>query len=646
MEVHTHQVSTQNSPSRHSVEVLPGAWPTPLRVGWLRWAGGVYVAAALARLLSLLWYYDPVWLLAALGSGVLALVGLYFCRMQRVAWAYNAYLGALAWRLLMPGFLLDELNTLWWLETMAYLFGGVLFAGLLATRAYQLLLVALISVVAWSVHQLRFTDQHVFWAAYDGVVGGSLLLCIAATICYQQVVSRLSAKYQSLVHMLAGLSTESGRRTADLEMRTEVLEQDAQRLRFHAQQLEKQLITSHATCEKLRVEKLRAEEASRTKEQFLANMSHEIRTPLNAIVGITNLLLSEEPRSDQMNNLHTLQFSAQNLLAIINDILDFSKIEAGKVDFEQLAFRPADLLSKIRKSFALPAREKGIALRLLQDDSQPEWLVGDPTRLTQVIVNLMSNALKFTKQGSITLETEVCCTGTTGTELAITVTDTGIGIAPDKQQVVFDMFTQASDDTTRHFGGTGLGLAITRRLVELQGGVVSLNSAPGVGSAFTVVIPFGRATGGHATADLEVEETPRQERSLEGLRVLVVDDNPINLQIARQMLAQWGAHVTTADSGTDCLRQCAERPFDLILMDIQMPDIDGFETTRRLHVWEQTAERTPTPVVALTASVSEGLTRQAREAGMADALVKPFEPMVLRSKVARHARPPHTLKIA
>jgi len=376
-----------------------------------------------------------------------------------------------------------------------------------------------------------------------------------------------------------------------------------------------------------------AEKASLAKAQFLSTMSHEIRTPMNAVVGLTHLLLQQDPRPDQSELLHTLQFSSENLLSLINNILDLHKIEAGKVAFESVDFSPAELVAKIVRSHQFKADEKGIALRSTTDPRLPEVLKGDPARLTQVLNNLISNAIKFTDAGSVTLgigveaSTEAACT------LLFSVTDTGIGIPTAKQGVIFDAFVQADADTTRKYGGTGLGLTITKRLLELQESTLQLASRPEAGSRFYFRLQLAKGTLPQR-AVCAPSVFPADD--LGTLRLLLVDDNEINVMVACKFLQKWKITPDCAPDGLAALARVREQTYDLVLMDLQMPVMDGFEAARRIR--EMGGTYWTVPIIALTADTVAGVKEQALAAGMNDFLTKPYSPDDLYRIITRHAR--------
>ncbi len=377
-----------------------------------------------------------------------------------------------------------------------------------------------------------------------------------------------------------------------------------------------------------------AEKASLAKAQFLSTMSHEIRTPMNAVIGASHLLLQQQPRPDQMELLEMLHFSSENLLSLINDILDLHKIEAGKVELEEVDFQPADLFRNIVQSMKLKAGEKRIGLRSEIDRRLPAVLKGDPVRLTQVLTNLVSNAVKFTSEGEVVVEISVADENAASALLRISVTDTGIGIPEDKQSAIFDAFEQASQDTTRRYGGTGLGLTITKRLLELQGSQIMLESKPGAGSRFFFSIRLKKGhlrTGSHTGSDAALSPG-----DLGHLRLLLVEDNPINVLLARKCLEKWNLTPDHASDGQVAVYMVQQNQYDLVLMDLQMPVMDGFEATRQIRGLGEAYRYLP--VVALTADTVADVREKATAAGMTDFLTKPYNPAELYKILERYSR--------
>ena len=374
-----------------------------------------------------------------------------------------------------------------------------------------------------------------------------------------------------------------------------------------------------------------AEKASLAKAEFLSTMSHEIRTPMNAVIGITHLLLQDDPKPDQLENLNALRFSGENLLALINDILDFSKIEAGKIEFEDTDFDLRQLVTGLTQSFGFKAKEKGIDFQISQSEGLPDNLVGDPTRLSQILNNLLSNAIKFTDEGSVTLNITEKNRDQQHIELHFEVKDTGIGIPEDKQQAIFESFSQASTDTNRKFGGTGLGLAITKKLLELHDSSIQLESHPGKGTNFffTLRLKLGSTTAQKTNHAFQPHHSDFE--SLEGYKILLVEDNAMNVIVARQFLNRWKLDFDHAENGEEAVNKVVNGNYHLVLMDLQMPVMDGYDATlliRQTHA--------NLPIIALTASAMLEIQEKVYEVGMNDFVTKPFNPRELYQKISRY----------
>lgn len=364
-----------------------------------------------------------------------------------------------------------------------------------------------------------------------------------------------------------------------------------------------------------------AESANEAKSLFLATVSHEIRTPLNGVYGMVQAMANDALPEEQRQRLEVIRRSSESLLAIVNDVLDLSKINAGKVELEEIDFDPVDLAQGVRATFAALAAAKALDLRVEASAAAAGPFRGDPGRLRQVLSNLVSNALKFTLSGEVVIGLDHGPDG-----LRLSVADTGVGIAEDRQSHIFDSFVQADSSTTRHFGGTGLGLTICRELVELMGGRLSLTSREGAGSTFSVAVPLARGAALSSPTDLLREEPEAAGESLgEALRVLAAEDNQVNQLVLGALLGQLGVEPCFVGDGAQALEAWRREPWDLILMDAQMPVMDGIEATRLIRAEEARAQRPRTPIIALTANALSHQVAEYVACGMDQVVAKPIE---------------------
>ncbi|MDP1866826.1 MAG: ATP-binding protein, partial [Bradyrhizobium sp.] len=381
--------------------------------------------------------------------------------------------------------------------------------------------------------------------------------------------------------------------------------------------------------------KAAAESASRTKSDFLASMSHEIRTPMNSIMGIADLLAKTTLSPEQDKYVQIFRRAGDNLLNLINDILDLSKVEASQLELERTGFSLNDHLEKVTEMVAARAHEKGLTLVCEIAPDVPTDLVGDPTRLRQVLLNLIGNAIKFTQFGGVSLCVTRDADSSIPAALRFTVTDTGIGIPDEKLDQVFERFTQADSSTTRRFGGSGLGLTISKRLVELMAGRIWVESEVGEGSVFAFTVPVEIWAAANRPAVAPVGTGP--EPPLPALRILLVEDSPDNCTIVVAYLDDTPYRVEIAGTGAIACKMFEAGRYDLVLMDRQMPVMDGLTATRTIRAWERANRRLPTPIIALTASALKGDREQCLAAGCTAFLTKPIKQEVLLQAIKEHS---------
>ena len=386
--------------------------------------------------------------------------------------------------------------------------------------------------------------------------------------------------------------------------------------------------------EELIAAKQTAEQAHKAEQQFLANMSHEIRTPMNAVIGMTHLLYETEPSKVQEEYLDSLRFSADSLMGIISNILDLSKIEAGEMEFEKRTFNLVELLSALRQTFQFKVREKPVSVDVDIDPGIEHYLIGDSVRLNQILTNLLGNASKFTQRGTIGVRARIVARPASQCIIQFQVHDTGIGIDTDRIGMIFKNFKQAEIGITRKFGGTGLGLAIVKQLVELQGGTIEVESEKKKGSTFTVTMPFDYSSLKMSELPLEEDVEDDNDEIIKAIDILVVEDNPMNQKLVSKILDLWECHYEIAPSGIAALEITAQKQFDIILMDIHMPEMDGCEATIQIRNTIENPNQS-CPIIALTAAALLDEKNRALESGMNDFLTKPFSPSQLKQIIVK-----------
>jgi signal transduction histidine kinase/CheY-like chemotaxis protein len=441
---------------------------------------------------------------------------------------------------------------------------------------------------------------------------------------YQEVMQDL--RIQNEIKQQSILKIKDAIKALDPHTITELTSSDDELIQIISY-LQKQIVKTKELENELIKAKEVAENLAHAKTEFLSVMSHEIRTPLNAIIGYIHLLQHEEPLPHQLEFLRILQISADNLLSLINDVLDFAKIEEGKVVFSEKDTNLKQLILNLKHAYRIRAQEKGLTLTLDFDLEIPEYLMVDDVRLTQILNNLLSNALKFTSKGGIALEVKLTNETTDSVELLFSVSDTGIGINPDKQKMIFERFTQENSNITREYGGSGLGLTIIKKLLQLQNSDIQLESQAGKGSRFYFTLTFKKGESKRITNT----ETNNQVEDLKGIRVLLVEDVIFNIMLAQKLLGNWNAQVVSAENGLIAVEKMKEQDFDLILMDLQMPIMDGFTASAKIREFN-----TITPIIAMTASTSADVQTKVYECGINDYCSKPLHPNNLYKKIYMH----------
>ena len=375
---------------------------------------------------------------------------------------------------------------------------------------------------------------------------------------------------------------------------------------------------------------LKLEETSKMKTDFLSTMSHELRTPLNGVIGLSNVILMENPREDQKDNLDILKFSAENLLLLINDILDLNKFESQNIELERIPFYLNDLINNSSGSLKLNATKKGLDFQVINsEDTGDKLLYSDPTRLTQVLMNLVNNAVKFTDSGFVKIETIVLKLTADKITVRFSVQDSGIGMDVDQQENIFEPFVQASKSTTRKFGGTGLGLPIVKKILKQFDSDIFMESLPEDGSHFWFDISFSYKT----QQPQQVREDKSRLEGLKGVRVLVAEDNLVNIFVIEKMLSQWGIRHIIAKNGSIAVELLQTHEVDVVLMDLHMPVLDGYQAALAIRSLDN-SYKANVPIIALTASVSNAVGTKVSEVGMDDYLAKPFNPEQLYEKLA------------